>query len=128
MEKTQIITTDAPAAIGPYSQAILVGQFLYTSGQIPLDPLSGEIVGSEIQIQTKQVLKNLQALLESAGSSLSQVIKTTVFLTSMSDFPAMNTVYASYFGDTRPARSTVAVSELPRKALIEIECVALIEA
>ena len=128
MEKIQITTANAPAAIGPYSQAIRVDQFLYTSGQIPLDPTTGEIVGDEIQTQTRQVLQNLQALLEGAGSSLSQVIKTTVFLTTMSDFHAMNAVYASYFGETRPARSTVAVAELPRKALVEIECVALINA
>ncbi len=128
MQKTQISTSQAPAAIGPYSQAIRVGQMLYTSGQIPLDPTSGELIGAEIQAQTHRAIQNLQALLESAGSSLEQVIKTTVFLTSMSDFATMNAVYATYFGETAPARSTVAVAELPRKALVEIECIALIEA
>jgi 2-iminobutanoate/2-iminopropanoate deaminase len=127
MEKIQITTSQAPAAIGPYSQAIRIGQFIYTSGQIPLDPESGEIVGTEIQEQTRRVIKNLEAVLESAGSSLSQVIKTTVFLTTMSNFQEMNSVYASYFGEIAPARSTVAVAELPRKALVEIECVALIQ-
>jgi len=128
MEKIYITTSQAPAAIGPYSQAIRVGQFLYTSGQVALDPAHGELVGSDVQTQTHRVIQNLQAVLESAGSSLSQVIKTTVFLTTMNDFQAMNTVYASYFGETAPARSTVAVAELPRKALVEIECVALVEA
>ena len=128
MEQTKLIkmcTSDAPAAIGPYSQAIRCGQFVYTSGQIPLDPASGEIVGSDIQTQTHRVLQNLQAVLKSAGTSLESVIKTTVFLTSMDNFQAMNTVYASYFGEHAPARSTVAVAELPRKVLVEIECVAL---
>ncbi|HLZ60432.1 MAG TPA: RidA family protein [Ktedonosporobacter sp.] len=127
MEHTQITTSQAPAAIGPYSQAIRCGQFLYTSGQIPLDPTTGEMVGEDVQSQTHRVLQNLQAVLSSAGSSLKSVIKTTVFLTSMSDFQAMNAVYATYFSGIAPARSTVAVAELPRKALVEIECVALIE-
>ena len=129
MEQTKLIkvrTSEAPAAIGPYSQAIRCGQFVYTSGQIPLDPATGEIVGTDIQTQTQRVLQNVQALLKGAGASLDSVIKTTVFLTNMNDFQAMNTVYASYFGNHTPARSTVAVAELPRKALIEIECVALI--
>ena len=129
MEQTKLIkthTSDAPAAIGPYSQAIRCGQFVYTSGQIPLDPVSGEMIGNDVQTQTHQVLQNLQAVLKSAGASLESVIKTTVFLTRMSDFQAMNTVYANYFGQHAPARSTVAVAALPRQALIEIECVALI--
>ncbi|MBV9256850.1 MAG: RidA family protein [Ktedonobacteraceae bacterium] len=125
MEQKQITTSNAPAAIGPYSQAIRYGQFIYTSGQIPLDPATGEIVGEDVQTQTHRVLQNLQAVLESAGASLKSVIKTTVFLARMSDFQAMNAIYASYFTDTAPARSTVAVAELPRKALVEIECVAL---
>ena len=124
---TKISTTHAPAAIGPYSQAIRYGQLLFTSGQIPLDPATGEIVGTDIQTQTHRVLQNLQALLESAGSSLDSVIKTTVFLTSMSDFQAMNEVYATYFTNVAPARSAIAVAELPRKAQIEIECVALVQ-
>ncbi len=127
MQRTQISTSDAPAAIGPYSQAIRSGQFVYTSGQIALDPNSGELVGTDVQTQTHRVMQNLQAVLSSAGSSLAQVVKTTVFLAHMSDFQAMNAVYASYFSGVAPARSTVAVAELPRKALVEIECVALIE-
>lgn len=128
MERTQIQTTQAPAAIGPYSQAIRCGQFIYTSGQIPLDAVSGEMVGSDVQAQTHRVLQNLQAVLQSAGSSLKSVVKTTVFLSTMNDFQAMNAVYATYFEGVTPARSTVAVAELPRKALVEIECVALVEA
>lgn len=128
MEPTPIVTEHAPAGIGPYSQAIRCGQFLYTSGQLPLDPSTGEIVGSDIQTQTHRVLQNLQALLTAAGTSLSKVVKTTVFLASMSDFSAMNDVYASYFSSgIRPARSTVAVAELPRQVLLEIECIALLE-
>jgi 2-iminobutanoate/2-iminopropanoate deaminase len=100
---------------------------LFTSGQIPLDPATGEIVGTDIQTQTHRALQNLQALLESAGSSLDHVIKTTVFLVNMGDFQAMNEVYASYFKNATPARSTVAVAELPRKVQFEIECVALVQ-
>lgn len=125
--RTKISTPHAPAAIGPYSQALRYGQLIFTSGQIPLDPTTSEIVGADIQTQTHRVLQNLQALLESAGSSLDHVIKTTVFLTNMSDFQAMNEVYASYFKNVTPARSTVAVSELPRKAQVEIECIALVQ-
>ena len=127
MEYTKISTNDAPAAIGPYSQAIRSDKFIYTSGQIPLDPTSGEIVGTDVQSQTHRVLQNLQAVLQSGGASLKSVVKTTVFLVHMSDFQAMNEVYASYFGSVAPARSTVAVAELPRQALVEIECVALVE-
>lgn len=127
MQRTPVTTPHAPAAIGPYTQAIRCGDFIYTSGQIPLDPETGEIVGSDVQAQTHQVLHNLQAVLTSAGSSLHSVIKTTVFLSTMNDFQAMNAIYATYFGSPAPARSTVAVAELPRKALVEIECVALAE-
>ncbi len=130
MQRTQISTTQAPAAIGPYSQAIRCGQFVYLSGQIALDPASGELLGEDVQAQTHRVLQNVQAILASAGTSLANVVKTTVFLTHMSDFQAMNAVYASYFegpGRVAPARSTVAVAELPRKALVEIECIALVE-
>ena len=130
MEHTQqltpIHTSLAPAAIGPYSQAIRCGQFVYTSGQIPLDPESGEMVGNDVQAQTHRVLQNLQAVLSSAGASLSSVVKTTVFLSTMSDFQAMNAVYATYFSGVTPARSTIAVAELPRRAVVEIECVALV--
>lgn len=127
MERTQIRTTEAPAAIGAYSQAIRCGQFVYASGQIALDPASGELVGTDVQAQTQRVLQNVQAVLAGAGTSLANVVKTTVFLTSMSDFQAMNAVYANYFSGVAPARSTVAVAELPRKALVEIECIALVE-
>ena len=130
MQRIKISTPDAPAAIGPYNQAIRYGQFVYTSGQIALDPATGELVGDEVQSQTHRVLQNLQAVLNSAGTSLASVIKTSVFLTRMSDFQAMNAVYATYFGGAdslMPARTTVAVAELPRNALVEIECVALVE-
>ena len=127
MQRTQISTNQAPAAIGPYSQAIRCGQFVYASGQVALDPASGELVGEDVQAQTHRALQNLQAVLTSAGTSLASVVKTTVFLARMSDFQAMNAIYATYFTSVAPARSTVAVAELPRKALVEIECVALIE-
>jgi 2-iminobutanoate/2-iminopropanoate deaminase len=130
MQRTKISTPNAPAAIGPYNQAICCGQFVYTSGQIALDPATGELTGDDVQAQTHRVLQNLQAVLNSAGTSLAGVVKTTVFLARMSDFQAMNTVYATYFDgrdNLMPARSTVAVAELPRKALVEIECVALVE-
>ena len=130
MEHTHISTSHAPAAIGPYSQAIRCGQLVYTSGQIALDPATGELVGTDVEAQTHRVFQNIQAVLASANSSLAHVVKTTVFLTRMSDFQAMNAVYASYFasaGGPAPARSTVAVAELPRNALVEIECVAYVE-
>jgi 2-iminobutanoate/2-iminopropanoate deaminase len=130
MQRIQISTNQAPAAIGPYSQAIRCGQFVYASGQIALDPVSGELVGEDVQAQTQRALQNLQAVLSSAGTSLANIVKTTVFLAHMNDFQAMNAIYATYFSSASgvaPARSTVAVAELPRKALVEIECVALIE-
>src|SRR5262249_34337156 len=127
MKRTPINTSNAPAAVGPYSQAIRCGQFIYTSGQLPLDPTNGKLVGEDIQVQTHRVIQNLQAVLTSAGASLESVIKTTIFLTSMSDFQAMNIIYASYFHDLLPARSTIAVAELPLKALVEIECIAFSE-
>lgn len=128
MEPIQIVTQHAPAAIGPYSQAVRCGQLLFTAGQLARDPSTGEIVGSDIQTQTHRVLQNLQAVLSAAGTSLGKVVKTTVFLATMSDYLAMNDVYASYFSSgIRPARSTMAAAELPRQALIEIECIALIE-
>jgi len=127
MQRTQISTNQAPAAIGPYSQAIRCGQFVYASGQIALDLVSGELVGEDVQVQTHRALQNLQAVLSSAGTSLANIVKTTVFLAHMNDFQAMNAIYATYFTGVAPARSTVGVAELPRKALVEIECVALIE-
>ena len=130
MERNQISTTAAPAAIGPYSQAVRVGQFVYCSGQIPLDPATGSLIDGDISAQTHRVLQNLQAVLESSHTSLANVVKTTVFLVHMSDFQAMNAVYASYFegpGRVAPARSTIAVAELPRQAQVEIECVAFLD-
>ncbi len=120
-----IQTTKAPQAIGPYSQAISVNGMVYTSGQIALTP-EGAMLENDITIQTHQVLKNLAAVLEEAGSSLSQVIKTTIFLDSMDDFVAVNEIYAQYFKDHKPARATVAVKTLPKNALVEIDAVAII--
>jgi 2-iminobutanoate/2-iminopropanoate deaminase len=125
--KTAISTPDAPAAIGPYSQAIRVGDTLFTSGQIPLDPTTGEFVAGGITEQTTRVLENLKAVLADAGLDFTHVVKTTVFLKSMGDFAAMNTVYAKYLvptGAIPPARSTVQVAALPKDALVEIELIA----
>ncbi len=119
-----IRTEHAPAAIGPYSQAVVVGDLVFTAGQIALDPTSGKVVEGGVEAQTARVMKNIAAVLEAAGSSLSQVVKTTVFLTDMADFPAMNKVYAEAFGDHKPARATVAVAGLPLGARVEIEAVA----
>lgn len=121
----KIETNSAPAAIGPYSQAISTGELVFTAGQIPLDPATMQIVDGDIEAQTSRVLKNLEAVLKAAGSSLQQVVKTTIFLKSMSDFPKVNAVYAEYFRATPPARSTVAVAELPLGAHVEIEAIAL---
>ena len=121
----KIISTDkAPAAIGPYSQAIQVGEFLYTSGQIPLDPKTGAIVEGGVPEQTTRVMENLKAVLEAAGYSMADVIKTAVFITDMGHFGAVNEVYAKYFEKDPPARSCVAVKTLPRDSLVEIEVVA----
>ena len=117
-------TTQAPAAIGPYSQAIEVNGFVYTSGQLPINPETGEFAGSDIKSQTEQSLKNVKAILEEAGLTMQNVVKTTVFLADMADFAAMNEVYSSYFTEPYPARSAVAVKTLPKAALVEIECVA----
>ena len=123
---SQVIQTDqAPKAIGPYSQAQRVGDFIFTAGQVGLDPQSGQIVEGGIQGQTRQVLNNLSAVLEAAGSSLANVVKTTVFVQDLGEFALMNTVYAEFFPETRPARSTVQVAALPRGALVEIECIAV---
>ncbi|MEX0892860.1 MAG: RidA family protein [Gemmatimonadota bacterium] len=121
----KVHTEAAPAAIGPYSQAMVAGDLVYTAGQIALDPENMEVVGTEVGTQTEQVMRNLRAVLEAAGSSLQHVIKTTVFLADMGDFAPMNEVYARFFGDHAPARSTVAVRTLPKEALVEIEVVAL---
>jgi 2-iminobutanoate/2-iminopropanoate deaminase len=117
-------TPSAPAAIGPYSQAIEYGGLVYTSGQIALLPAGGDLFSEDVAAQTRQVLQNLNAVLLAGGSQRESVIKTTVFLVDMADFAAMNAVYAEYFGSHKPARSTVAVSALPRGARVEIECVA----
>ncbi len=125
--KTIIKTDKAPLPIGPYNQAVAVqGQLLFTAGQIALDPKSGAMVGTTIQEQTKQVCENLKAILTASHTDCTHVIKTTVFLKNFNDFAAMNEVYAHYFGDASPARSTVEVVRLPKDALVEIEVVALI--
>jgi 2-iminobutanoate/2-iminopropanoate deaminase len=126
MNKETVATDKAPKAIGPYEQAIKVGEFVYTAGQIPIDPKTGIFVEGGVAAQTRQVLENLKAVLEAAGSSLDRVVKATVFLKNIADFAAMNEVYAEYLGKTKPARSTVAVAELPRGALIEIDFVAFV--
>ncbi len=119
-------TNEAPQAIGPYSQGIIVNNMFYSSGQIALTP-EGEMVQGDIQAQTHQVFKNLKAVLEAAGASLETVVKTTVFLKDMNDFAAMNEVYGQYFADHKPARSAVEIARLPKDALIEIEVVALVK-
>jgi 2-iminobutanoate/2-iminopropanoate deaminase len=124
-----VITTGrAPAAIGPYSQAVRSGSFLFCSGQIPLDPATGQLVEGGIEAQTAQVLDNLTAVLAAAGLTLRDVVKTTVFLVSMDDFPAMNEVYARYFDEDPPARSTIGVAALPKGARVEIEAIASAQA
>lgn len=119
----KIHTEKAPAAIGPYSQAVRVGNFLFTSGQIPIDPATGEIVEGGIEAQTERICKNLKAVLEAAGTGLEKVVKTTCFLADMGDFAAFNAVYAQYFTE-KPARSCVAVKTLPKNVLAEVECIA----
>lgn len=122
-----IVQTDkAPGAIGPYSQAIKAGGLVFVSGQIPIDPASGQFVAGGISEQTEQVMKNLSAVLESAGSGLDRVVKSTVFLADMNEFAAMNQVYGQYFSHEPPARATVEVSRLPRDARVEIDVIALI--
>ena len=122
----QIISSpDAPAAIGPYSQAVKANGFVYTAGQIPLDPATGEVVDGDIAAQTERVMQSLKAVLAAAGSDFDRVIKTTCFLTDLGNFAAFNEIYASYFGSGAPARSTVEVSKLPRGVLVEVECVAI---
>jgi len=128
MNRESVQTDNAPKAIGPYEQAIKANGFIYTAGQIPIDPKTGNVVEGGIAAQTRQVLENLKAVLEAGGATLDRVVKATVFLKNMADFAAMNEVYAQYLVSAKPARSTVAVAELPRGALIEIDLVALIEA
>jgi len=123
--KVRVQTENAPAAIGPYSQAIKANGFVFVSGQIPIDPRTGQFVDGGIGEQTEQVLKNLSAVLEAIGSSLDQVVKTTVFLADMQDYPSMNEVYGAFFRENPPARATVAAAGLPRDARVEIEAVAV---
>ena len=127
MGKTVVRTENAPEAIGPYSQGIIAekGKLIFTAGQIPMDPNTGSLVNGDIEAQTVRVLKNLSAVLEAAGSGLDSVIKTTVFLKDMNDFPKMNRVYETFFEENPPARSAVEVARLPRDVKVEIECVAL---
>ena len=124
--KKNVQTPNAPAAIGPYSQAVVCGNLVFTSGQIPLDPTTGTVVGEGIREQAEQVMKNLSAVLEAAGSSLANAVKTTCFLADMADFAAFNEVYAAYF-TSNPARSCVAVKALPKGVLVEVEVVATVE-
>jgi len=124
--KQAIVAPGAPKALGPYSAAVTVGPFVYCSGQTGIDPSTGELVPGGVEAQTRQVLANLAAVLESAGSSFDHVVKTTVFLADMADFPVMNAIYAEHFNEPYPARSTVQVAALPKAGAVEIEAVALI--
>ena len=128
MPTLEVIHTDkAPKAIGPYSQAVRVGNFIHAAGQVALDPATGQLVEGGIETQTRQALRNLSHVLEAAGSSLRHVVKTTVFMKDMGEFAQMNAVYGEMFGEHRPARSTVQVAALPRGAAVEIECVAVVK-
>lgn len=123
----QVIATDkAPAAIGPYSQAVAAGNLLFCSGQIALDPASGEMVGGTVAEETERVMQNLQGVLAAAGTDFNRVLKTTIYLTDMADFPIVNQVYGSYFSQAKPARATVGVAALPRGARVEVEAIAAI--
>lgn len=126
MKKQAILTKDAPAPIGPYSQAIKVGNFLFCSGQIPLDPATNALVQGDVKIQTKRVMENIEAVLKAAGASFDHIAKTTIFLKSMGDFPVVNEVYGAYFKGTPPARSTVEVARLPKDVSVEIEVLAVL--
>lgn len=125
MRKT-ITTNNAPGAIGPYSQAVKVGNMVFCSGQIPIDPATGEFVSEVVAEQTEQVLKNLNEVLKAAETSLDKVVKTTVFLADMNDFAEMNEVYGRYFSENKPARATVQAARLPRDAKVEIDCIAFV--
>ncbi|MCY7346438.1 MAG: RidA family protein [Pyrinomonadaceae bacterium] len=124
--KEIISTENAPGAIGPYSQAVKTENMIFCSGQIPIDPATGEFVSGDVAEQTRQVLKNLSAVLKAAGSNLNGVVKTTVFLADMNDFAAVNEVYAEFFNENKPARATVQAARLPRDARVEIDCIAVI--
>ena len=125
MDREAVRTGGAPKAIGPYEQAIKANGFLFTAGQVALDPKSGELIEGDISAQTRRVLENLKAVLEAGGSSPDQVVKATLFLNNMNDFPTINGICQEFFGNSKPARSTVAVSELPKGALVEIDLIAL---
>lgn len=125
MQRERVATAGAPAAIGPYSQAIIAGEYVFASGQIALDPESGQLITGDVRDQTRRALQNLGAVLQAAGSDLALIVKTTVFLSNMADYSAMNEVYAEFFLGEAPARSTIAVAELPRKALVEVEAIAI---
>lgn len=127
MSKRIVMTEEAPQAIGPYSQAVVGGGFVYAAGQLALDPRTGQLLPGDVRIQTKRVMENIKAILESAGSSLANVVKTTVFLRDLNDFGAMNEIYGSYFQEDPPARSTVQVAKLPRDGAVEIEVIALVK-
>ncbi len=126
MGKEAVLSPDAPAPIGPYSQAVRVGNWVFISGQIPVDPSTGEVVPGGITAQTRQVLQNLQAVLNAVGASLDHVVKTTIYMTNLGEFAEMNAIYETYFRPPYPARATVQVADLPRHALIEIEAIAYI--
>jgi 2-iminobutanoate/2-iminopropanoate deaminase len=125
IQRTPVSTENAPGAIGPYSQAMIAGDLVFCSGQLPMDPGSGQLISGSIEEQTRRVLDNLSAVLQAAGSSLKLVVKTTIFLADMNDFAAVNATYAEYFDQEPPARSTVQAARLPRDARVEIEAIAL---
>lgn len=125
MEKEVVTTDRAPAAIGPYSQAVKMGEMVFVSGQIPIDPATGDIVQGDIQVQTRQVLTNVEAVLIAAGSSLEKAVKTTVYITNMDEFPRMNEVYSEFFTNRPPARACVEVSRLPKGVAVEIDAIAI---
>ncbi|MEA2640693.1 MAG: 2-iminobutanoate/2-iminopropanoate deaminase [Chloroflexota bacterium] len=124
MSKQIVSTSNAPAAIGPYSQAVIAGSTLYTSGQIALDPVTGQLVDGDVRAQAAQVMRNVQAVVEAAGYAMSDVVKTTIFLASMDDFATVNEIYGAAFSGEPPARSTVQAAQLPRGALVEIDAIA----
>ena len=125
--KKAILTDAAPAPVGPYSQAVRAGAWLYVSGQIPLDPKTGQMVEPDITLQTRRVLDNLAAVLEAGGAALADVVKVTVFMTDLSQFSAMNEVFAEYFGQSPPARACIEAAALPKDSLVEIECIACVQ-